>query len=813
MLRLTTTISMLMAAILCGSLFAANTQPTIQSFNKMPVAFTKNMGQWDDRVLFRANAGGATMWFTKEGVTYQFTRRITSPPSPLPGGEEWSKTGEREMGHSRAGGDPSSVGRTFLSDPGQAGMPILPVGREDRDSVEQLVLTAKFVGANPNPEFIAEGQIEYKCNYFIGNEPSKWYTDVPNYEAITLKDIYPGVDLKYSGRRGTGQAAYEFIAAPGADIAQIKVAYEGAEATSIDADGRLILQTKWGDMTAAIETPEDGALSGNATFSQLSEKTIGFEAGSSSRQALGTLGVRLVYGTYLGGNHSDYGFSIAVDDSGCAYVTGRTQSSSFPLQNPLDSTNVNGSHDAFVAKFSAAGNNLIYSTYLGGGDRESGFGIAVDGSGRAYVTGWTASSDFPTWNPYQTHQGPVGYPDAFVTKLSTAGNSLVYSTHLGGAQSMDYGTSIAIDSFGCAYVTGYTQSTDFPMVNPYDNSLGVQDAFVTKLSAAGNSLAYSTFLGGADMDVGAAIAIDGSGCAYVTGTTKSLDFPLENPYDGNLAGLWDSFVTKLSAAGNSLAYSTYLGGNNEGDLDEESHSIAVDDSGHAFVAGRTSSSGFPTQNPYDGSYGGRIDAYITKLSTDGNSLIYSTYLGGGSEDIIHGIAIDSLGCAYLVGSTVSLDFPMANAYDNSLGEKDAFVSKLSADGSSLVYSTYLGGRTEEEPWGIAVDKFGCAYVTGETSSDDFPVLNPFSGSLYGYNDAFVAKLGALAESHCGDVNGDNFADISDVVYLIAYIFSGGSAPSPLIAGDANCDSMVDISDVVYLIAYIFSGGLAPCAGC
>ena len=415
------------AAILllfAAAVLAADNQVSVaQKMNAMPLSFTKNMGQWDNRVLFRASAGGATMWFTKEGVTYQFTRRIPSPPSPLP--EGWSQTG---IGHSREGGNTGSVSRTSLSDPGQARMPILPGDRSEKDSVEQLVLTAKFVGANANPEVVAEGQMGYKYNYFLGNDPSKWHTDVPNYEAITLKDIYPGINLKYSGD-GTGQAAYEFVTAPGADISQIKVQYEGAEETSIDADGRMVVKTKWGDMTAAIKSPTNGVLSGSASFSQLSEKTIGFKGDGASRQALSTVAVGLVYSTYLGGGSSaDVGRSIAVDGSGNTYVTGYTSSSNFPTLNPYQTDQ--GGGDVFVAKFSPSG-TLIYSTHLGGGSGDWGFGIAVDVSGNAYVAGVTSSSDFPTENPFQaTYQGggnPYVTGDAFVAKLSSTGASLIYS--------------------------------------------------------------------------------------------------------------------------------------------------------------------------------------------------------------------------------------------------------------------------------------------------------------------------------------------------------------------------------------------------
>ena len=257
---------------------ASNPSATIQNMNQMHLAFTKNMGQWDERVMFRANAGGATMWFTKEGVSYQFTRRVD-----------------------RSG----SVNVSGLVNPAR---PYDPTDRfpQERDSIEQLVLTAKFVGANPSPEVSAEGQMEYKCNYFIGNDPSKWHTDVPNYEAITLNDIYPGIDLKYSGD-GNGQAAYEFIVAPGADVAQIKVAYDGAEETSIDVDVRMVVRTKWGEMIGAIRSPANGVMTGTGSFSQLSEETTGFETSGSNRQALGTQSVGLVYSTYLGGVYNDQG--------------------------------------------------------------------------------------------------------------------------------------------------------------------------------------------------------------------------------------------------------------------------------------------------------------------------------------------------------------------------------------------------------------------------------------------------------------------------------------------------------------------------
>jgi hypothetical protein len=888
-----TVLSLLMVSTLMAAT-TPNPSPTIQQMNKMPLAFTKNMGQWDERVLFRANSGGATMWFTKEGVTYQFTRRIDTRngKGPAPG-----------VGQNRFDFDAASLDSRLRGNDKESGSDM------ERDSVEQLVLSAKFVGANANPEIIAEGQLEYKCNYFLGNDPSEWHADVPNYEAITIKDICPNIDLKYSGD-GNGQATYEFIAAPGADIAQIKVAYEGTEETSIDADGRLILKTKWGDLIAAIKSPSNAALSGNAIFSQLSENTVGFEAAGASRQALGALGIQLSYSTYLGGTGDDWGEWIAVDTGGCAYVTGMTYSSSFPTQSAYDGSH-NGNSDVFVTKVSATGSALAYSTFLGGTDFDEGKAISVDASGCAYITGETMSSDFPTQNAYDASHN--GWADAFVTKLSATGNTLVYSTFLGGSIGDNaYGSAgIAVDGNGSAYVTGETNSPDFPILNAFDNTLSGRDAFVTKFSPAGTTLVFSTFLGGSDVDLGLDIAIDGSGCAYVTGETMSEDFPTLNPFQGTYqGGDNDGFVAKFSASGAALEYGTFLGGEHE----DICFGIALDRNNCAYVTGRTLSDSFPTYKAFDSTRGAgtwdTYDGFVTKLDATGSGLVYSTYLGGGYVDWGHTIAVDTSGCAYVTGETHSEDFPLRNAYQtvHGGGSADAFVTKFNRAGEQLVYSTLLGGEGDDYGEGIALDGKGNTYVTGYTSSLIFPTTADAFNTSYngGICDAFVTKLSGFSDADydgvpddsdncptvsnpdqtdldsdgigdpcdtdvdgdgvpnesdnckwvynpdqhdldddgigdscdncvkvanhsqtdsdgdgvgdacdflCGDASGDGSVDISDAVYLIAYIFSGGPAPNPLLAGDANCDGSVDIADVVYLISYIFSGGAAPCAGC
>jgi len=339
-----------------------------------------------------------------------------------------------------------------------------------------------------------------------------------------------------------------------------------------------------------------------------------------------------------------------------------------------------GGWDAFVTKLDTTKSgaaSLIYSTYLGGGVGDAGRGIAVDSSGCAYVTGDTWGSAFPIKNEYQAHQGS---DDAFVTKIDTTKSgaaSLIYSTYLGGA-SGEAGRGIAVDSSGCAYVTGDTWGSAFPIKSEYQADQGGLDAFVTKIDTTKSgaaSLIYSTYLGGASGDTGSGIAVDSSGCAYVTGRTDSSDFPTQNAYQGDL-GETDAFVTKLSAGGSSLQYSTYLGG----DDDDSGVGIAVDSKGCAYVTGETLSTDFPTQNAYQEDLGGLLgfpDAFVTKLSAGGSSLEYSTYLGGGDYDIGHGIAVDSSGCAYVTGQTLSEDFPTEEAYQGGLlGFADAFVTKL-----------------------------------------------------------------------------------------------------------------------------------------
>jgi len=671
---------------------------TLSSFSSLPLSFTQNSGQWDGKALFRAEAGGAAFFFCQNEIVYVFTREMDE-----------------------------------LIDDGISRSPDIP-GIPDkfdrpRYKKESLVITARLLGANPDAEIVGEDRLSHNNNYFIGNDPSKWATDVPNYSSVTYKDIWPGVDLQYHGN--DQGMKYDFIVNPGADISQIRIRYEGAENLSVTNQGDLEAQTRFGpvyERIPQIYQEIDGQKREISGHYALRESGVfGFALENSYNPAYPlVIDPELVYSTYLGGNDDDWGYGIAVDVSGSAYVTGTTYSTDFPTLNPYQTDQ--DDNDTFVTKLSPGGNSIVYSTYLGGYGWDCGNDIAVDGSGSAYVTGTTYSTDFPTLNPYQTDQP---YEDVFVTKLSPGGNSLVYSTYLGGSYS-DGGHGIAVDSSGSAYVTGYTASTDFPTVNPYDGSYngGYEDVFVAKFSQAGNSLVYNTYLGGDDGDWGCGIAVDGIGSAYVTGWTYSTDFPTLYSFQTDQAYV-DVFVTKLSPGGNSIVYSTYLGGNS----DDWGYGIAVDGSGNAYVTGSTYSTDFPTLNPYQTDQAD-YDVFVTKFSPGGNSLVYNTYLGGNDGDRGYGIAVDGNGSAYVTGVTLSTDFPTINPYQAYQAYDDVFVARFAGgappvaispnDTTILVCSLSeicLHGFSASDP----DNNLDTVYAQGGTLAGDSVCFNPIVG--------------------------------------------------------------------------------------
>jgi Beta-propeller repeat len=442
---------------------------------------------------------------------------------------------------------------------------------------------------------------------------------------------------------------------------------------------------------------------------------------------------------------------------------------------------------------------MAYSTYLGGSSGEYPGSIAVDAAGNAYVTGETYSSDFPTSNPLQPSPGGSSdTTDVFVAKINPQGSALVYSTYLGG-RGYDAGYGIAVDEDGNAYLTGHTNSIDFPTKNPLQPELAgdttrdpifvTADLFITKLNVDGSALVYSTFLGGAGQDGGADVAIDHERNVYIAGVSSSSDFPTVNPLQATQPGFIDVVAAKLKADGSALVYSTYLGGIDLDDLG----GIAVDGAGCLYLVGSTYSTDFPTANPLKSTldFGDR-DAFITKISADGAAFVYSTYIGGADWDLANNITVDAFGTLYVIGTTFSPDFPTINPLQPALsGPSDAFVTKINQAGSALLYSTYLGGAGEDGGQGIATDSRNSIYISGRTNSEDFPTLDaaqPHPDGLDTAENVFAAKLktdgsALIYSTYLGGKGDDGVSRIDVDTRGAAYIFgSTGSDDFPTTPG-------------------------------
>ena len=684
---------------------------TAPDFGKLPLSFVPNAGQTDPAVRFEARGMGGTLFFKANEVVLSLPTEAQSPTQ--------QDTALAPLDHLRE----ERLAATEAAAP-------------------STVVRLLFEEANPAPEVTGTERLPGIVNYFIGNDPAKWRTNLPTYAGIAYQQLYPGIDLYYDGAEGVLKGTYTI--APGADPTCIRWRYDGAVDVRIDeTTGDLLIDlgkagqrhTLTERAPTAWQTINGQRVPATTRYTILEDGSIGFALGSYDPTQPLTLDPVLIYSTYLGGIGNDWGRGIAVDSEGNAYVTGETTSTDFPTASPLQPAH-GGIHDVFVAKLNADGSAMLYSTYLGGSGGDGGWGIAVDNEGNAYVRGVTGSTDFPTVNPLQAVYG--GAYDVFIAKLNTDGSALLYSTYLGGSGE-DFGHGIVVDSEGNAYVTGVTGSSDFPTANPLQATYGGEhDAFVAKLNADGSVLLYSTYLGGSGWDEGFGIAVDSEGNAYVTGVTTSTDFPTSSPLQVSNSGGYDAFVAKLNTDGSALVYSTYLGGSG---LDG-GRGIAVDSKGTACVTGVASPPDFPTASPLQPTYGGFYDAFVAKVNADGSALLYSTYLGGSGWDESRGIVVDSAGNVHVTGYTYSTNFPTSRPLQVSNGgDYDAFVAKLNTDGSALVYSTYLGGSDHDDGLGVAVDSKGNTYVMGQTLSTDFPTTNPLQAAYGGgYYDAFVAKI-------------------------------------------------------------------------
>jgi beta-propeller repeat-containing protein/beta-propeller uncharacterized protein DUF5122 len=681
---------------------AAETRERVgDAYGALPLSFTPNAGQVDPQVRYSAQGSGFGVAFTPGEMLFSFEK------------------GRR--GH---------------------------------------VLGIRFLGASPEAALTARSPLPGTVNFLVGKQ-ADWRIGLPTFQQIVYQGVWPGIDVVVSG--GGGTLKYEFHVAPGSAVSDVRLAYEGGGRLSLTGAGDLLIKTPLGTLRDA--RPVSYQLIGgrrvevSSRYIPGSDGNYGFALGKGydpSRAVV--IDPSLQYSSFLGGSSGEAGLGIAVDQAGHAYVTGGTSSADFPITPGAFDTTHNGNGDAFISKLTPDGSALAYSTFLGGTDKgypgygiDGGFAITIDEAGHAYVTGLTGSFDFPTTPGAFDRVYNGGERDVFMTKLSPDGSNLDYSTFLGG-RGWDEPADIAIDPAGRAYVTGTTPSTDFPTTpGAFDRTLGGEvDAFVTGFSPQGSSLVYSTLLGGSGYDPAFGIGVDSAGHAFVSGDTTSPDFPTTpGAYDPTFNGEADAYVSKLTPDGSALVYSTFVGGR-DGDAGFGS---ALDAAGEAFVTGLTTSGDFPTTpGAFDTTYNGANDAFVAKLNADGSALVYSTFLGGAraaryaTEDDGYDIAVDAKGRACVIGFTESPGFPTTpGAFDRTYnGTGDAFVTVLSPEGSTLVYSTFLGGSHFEPGFRIGV-RTGIAsashiYVTGWTDSSDFPTTPGAFDRSFDGGDAFVAKF-------------------------------------------------------------------------
>ena len=595
----------------------------------------------------------------------------------------------------------------------------------------------EFVGANPAVALTGESRLQGHVNFLMGSDPRAWRTNLPAFAGVRYRDLYPGIDLVYAG---AGQSLKsEFILAPGADPSAIRMRYPGARAVRLEGEELLVV----------------------AAGGELRERAPVLYQDMDGRRVT-------VAGGYRLDEDGSAGFDVgAYDRSRPLHIDPELQFSTFLGGNSLDYAtalavdgsgrvtvagwtdsatfpvlnplqNRGGGVDVFLVRYNAASTAIEYATYLGGSGDDRAYGLAVDGSGNAVLTGYTTSSNFPV---LAAGQGRLaGGKDAFVLKLNETGSALVFSTYLGGS-GQDEGKSVAVDAAGAIYVGGGTYSSNFPTLSAFQTmNAGGQDGFIAKFSSGGGRL-YSTLLGGQADDRVNGLAVDSLGQAYVTGGTASTNLPVSmGAAQTALGGGTDAFVAKLGASGSQIVYCTYLGGNTG--TTDEGMAIAVDGGGYAYVVGSTNSTNFPRVNAYQNTHqGGTMDAFLTKVSPSGNAFVFSTYVGGNGADYGLAIVLDANGNPYIAGQTTSLNFPTLDPLQaTNAGVQDAFIARFNSSGSTLLWGSYLGGSQADGATAIGIDGSGRIHVAGVTQSANFPRQNPLQASHAGALDSFVARI-------------------------------------------------------------------------
>lgn len=656
------------------------------NFGKTPLYFIPNKGQIDETARYYAKTPRYTLGITKQGLVFDRIKEL---------GDQGSAKG----------------------------------GLVERD-VSRLI----FINANNNTEILPLEMTQHHVNYFIGNDPSRWQKSISTSKAVLYKDIYKNIDLKVYGNES--QVEYDWIVKPGGNPADIRFEYKSIQATNIDREGNLIIDTPFGKMMHqrphSFQMLQGEKVKVSSGFRQIEKNSYGFSIGKYDKNFELILDpvVSLLYSSYMGGSDTELYTRMFLDKWGQVHLIGYTYSIDYPTKNAYQGSK-NYGLDAIVTKLNAAGSDLIFSTYFGGNSYEYFFGITAADNGDVYIAGDTFSDDMPAFN------SPIGWKDVFLARFDANGNYLG-GRYLGGTDE-DRNSFITLDNSNHLWVTGFTYSTDFPTKNPYQSmNMGDASAYACKLSPDLKDIEYSTYLGGSSEEVADRIAVDKAGYFFVVGRTGSSDFPLKNAWQNHYGGgERDVFLTKFKPNGSQLVFSTFLGGTG----DDMSFGLAIGNSGDIYVGGFTTSTDFPTKNPYQATNHGDYDIFISRFNSDGSKLLYSSYLGGSREDWHGVLALDNDGYISLAGSTHSSDFPTKSPLIGEYqGNRDGFFSILTPDGKYLVYSSYWGGSEWERCLNIDRDSAGNIYLAGETESYDFPVLNAYQPSNGGYADFFVSKF-------------------------------------------------------------------------
>ena len=605
-------------------------------------------------------------------------------------------------------------------------------------------ISMRCINSNSNVSATGENEINSSLNMFLGNESSNWKIDVAHFHSVRYSQVYNGIDLVF--HQYSDGFEFDFEIKPGTAANNIELDF-GDSDSLIDSNGDLVVIVENNHLRfkkpLAYQLINGKRHSVSVEFTISSSNRVSFHTGNYDQEELLVIDPVVSYSTYLGAASDDRITSMAVDDRGNVYVTGFTNSIHFPIKHPFQSTK-KGTQDVFVSKISSTG-KLVYSTFLGGnGIRDTGLAIAVDSKGQAIIAGETFSSNFPVKAAIQPKLR--GVINAFITKLSADGRHIVFSTYLGGSGG-DLVNAIALDSADDIYLSGTADSPDFPVVKAIQTSIGgLTDAFVTKITSDGSKIVYSTFLGGFLDDYVTGVAVDELGQAYVTGSTESSNFPLKNALQTKRKGVNDGFIFKLSRTGSKLVFSTYIGGSGVPLIGGQDNpkGIAVDSTHNIWITGVTNSKKLPLVHELQNSLKGSFDAFVMKLNPRGSKLLFSTYLGGSATDLANSISLDSSGNAFIAGGTRSSDFPVLQPLQqfNQTGGEEAFVFGIDRTGTSIILSTFLGGQDQDRAQGIKVFN-STIFVSGYTSSSDFPLLNPIQstkkGNLFS-NDAFLTKI-------------------------------------------------------------------------